>query len=31
MFPYCHYLKVLDLRDVYNLLDDDKFRGRIYQ
>lgn len=31
LFPYCHYLRVLDLRDVYNLLDDDKFRGRIYQ
>jgi hypothetical protein len=31
LFPYCHYLRVLDLRDLYNLLDDDKFRGRIYQ
>ncbi|KAH0119609.1 hypothetical protein KCU66_g9777, partial [Aureobasidium melanogenum] len=31
LFPYCHYLRVLDLRDLYELLDDDKFRGRIKQ
>lgn len=31
LFPYCRYLRVLDLRDVYELLDDDKFRGKIQQ
>jgi hypothetical protein len=31
LFSYCHYLRVLDLRDLYELLDDDKFRGRIKQ
>ncbi|THW25587.1 hypothetical protein D6D23_04208 [Aureobasidium pullulans] len=31
LFPYCHYLRVLDLRDLHELLDDDKFRGKIQQ
>jgi hypothetical protein len=31
LFPYCHYLRVLDLRDLWDLLDDDKFRGKIQQ
>lgn len=30
MYPYVHYLRVLDLRDLHELLDDDKFRGKIY-
>ncbi|KAF4553688.1 Hypothetical protein D9617_6g094190 [Elsinoe fawcettii] len=29
VYPYAQYLRVLDLRDLYNLLDDDKFRGKI--
>ena len=29
LYPYCRYLRVLDLRDLANLLDDDKFRGKI--
>ncbi|KAF2225586.1 hypothetical protein BDZ85DRAFT_68484 [Elsinoe ampelina] len=29
LYPYGQYLRVLDLRDLYNLLDDDKFRGKI--
>lgn len=29
MYPYCRYLRVLDLRDLTDLLDDDKFRGKI--
>ncbi|KAF2147834.1 hypothetical protein K461DRAFT_298445 [Myriangium duriaei CBS 260.36] len=29
LFPYCHFLRVLDLRDLLFLLDDDKFRGKI--
>ncbi|GAM90514.1 hypothetical protein ANO11243_085580 [Dothideomycetidae sp. 11243] len=29
LFPYCNFLRVLDLRDLLFLLDDDKFRGRI--
>ncbi|PNS13784.1 GTP-binding nuclear protein spi1 [Sphaceloma murrayae] len=28
LYPYCQFLRVLDLRDLYNLLDDDKFRGK---
>ncbi|PSK58745.1 hypothetical protein B9Z65_6760 [Elsinoe australis] len=28
LYPYAQYLRVLDLRDLYNLLDDDKFRGK---
>lgn len=29
LHPYCRYLRVLDMRDLYDLLDDDKFRGKI--
>lgn len=29
MYPYCKYIRVFDLRDLANLLDDDKFRGKI--
>ncbi|KAI9723120.1 MAG: hypothetical protein M1828_004368 [Chrysothrix sp. TS-e1954] len=29
LFPYCRYLKSLELRDLQNLLEDSKFRGRI--
>lgn len=29
LYPYCRYLKVLDLRDLADLLDDDKFRGKV--
>lgn len=31
MYPYVHYLRVLDLRDLFYLLDDDKFRGKTYE
>ncbi|KAL1301806.1 hypothetical protein AAFC00_005998 [Neodothiora populina] len=30
MFPYVRYLRVLDLRDLHELFDDDKFRGKIF-
>jgi hypothetical protein len=29
MYPYCRYLRVLDLRDLTNLLEDEKFRGKV--
>jgi len=29
MFPYCRYLRVLDLRNLNFLLEDEKFRGKI--
>lgn len=29
LFPYCKYIKVLDLRDFNSMLDDDMFRGQI--
>ncbi|KAF2198226.1 hypothetical protein GQ43DRAFT_401362 [Delitschia confertaspora ATCC 74209] len=29
LFPYCRYLKMLDFRDLENLLEDDQFRGKI--
>lgn len=29
MYPYCRYLRILDLRDLTDLLDDDKFRSKI--
>ena len=29
MYPYCRYLRTLDLRDLTFLLEDDKFRGKI--
>ncbi|KAF2748035.1 hypothetical protein M011DRAFT_476664 [Sporormia fimetaria CBS 119925] len=29
LFPYCRYIKALDLRDLEQLLDDDQFRGKI--
>lgn len=29
LYPYCRYLRVLDLRDLTDLLDDDKLRGKI--
>lgn len=28
VYPYCRHLRQLDLRDLGNLLDDDKFRGK---
>lgn len=28
-YPYCRHLRYLDLRDLADLLDDDKFRGKI--
>ena len=31
MYHYVRYLRVLDLRDLYYLFDDDKFRGDIYE
>jgi hypothetical protein len=31
MYPYVRYLRVLDLRDLFYLLDEDKFRGKIFQ
>ena len=31
LYPYCRHLRVLDLRDLSDLLDDDKFRGKIYK
>lgn len=29
LYPYCRHLRLLDLRDLGDLLDDDKFRGKI--
>ncbi|KAF2139349.1 uncharacterized protein K452DRAFT_275565 [Aplosporella prunicola CBS 121167] len=29
LFPYCRYIKVLNLRDLQYLLEDDKFRGAL--
>jgi hypothetical protein len=29
LFPYCRYIKTLDLRDLRYLLEDDKFKGSI--
>ncbi|KAJ9663584.1 hypothetical protein H2201_005545 [Coniosporium apollinis] len=29
LFPYCKYIRVLDLRDLSNLLEDDKFKANI--
>jgi hypothetical protein len=29
LFPYCKYIHLLDLRDLVNLLDSDKFKGKI--
>ena len=29
LFPYCRYIRALDLRDLNHLLDDDKFKGAI--
>lgn len=29
LFPYCRYIRVLDLRDLTYLLEDPKFRGRV--
>lgn len=29
LFPYCRYIKTLDFRDLGNLLDDDKFKGKL--
>ena len=29
MYPYVHFLRVLDLRDLFYLLDEDKFRVKI--
>ncbi len=29
MYPYCRHLRMLDLRDLGDLLEDDKFRGKI--
>jgi hypothetical protein len=29
IYPYCRHLRFLDLRDLGDLLDDDKFRGKI--
>ena len=31
MYPYCRHMRMLDLRDLNFLLDDDKFRGKISQ
>lgn len=31
MYPYVRYLRVLDLRDLHELLDDGKFEGKIYK
>lgn len=31
VYPYCRHLRFLDLRDFGNLLEDDKFRGKISQ
>lgn len=28
-YPYCQHIKVLDLRDLQNLLEDDQFKGSI--
>lgn len=28
MFPYCRYLRSLDMRDLEQLLDDERFSGR---
>ena len=29
LFPYCQFIRVLDMRDFNHLLDDDRFKGRI--
>ncbi|KAF2799945.1 hypothetical protein K505DRAFT_404299 [Melanomma pulvis-pyrius CBS 109.77] len=29
LFPYCRYIKTLDFRDLYMLLDDDQFKGKV--
>jgi hypothetical protein len=29
LFPYCRYIKTLDLRDLKNLLEDDQFKGKV--
>ncbi|KAF2644847.1 hypothetical protein P280DRAFT_466111 [Massarina eburnea CBS 473.64] len=29
LFPYCRYIKVLDFRDLENLLEDDQFKAKI--
>lgn len=29
LFPYCKYIKNLDFRDLKNLIEDDKFKGKI--
>lgn len=31
LYPYCRHLRLLDLRDLGDLLDDDKFRGKIFK
>jgi len=30
MYPYVRFLRVLDLRDLHELLDDDKFSNKVY-
>ncbi|OCK79276.1 hypothetical protein K432DRAFT_355214 [Lepidopterella palustris CBS 459.81] len=31
LFPYCRYIKTLDLRDLVHLLENDKFKGKIQE
>ncbi|ORY10412.1 hypothetical protein BCR34DRAFT_350596 [Clohesyomyces aquaticus] len=29
LFPYCRYIRILDFRDLENLLEDDQFKGKV--